>query len=143
MLPGTVSPQNRVISWVGEKKYSCALEVFNEKIIFGWNNGQIGIYGSIDLGCQTLLKYCSTDSRVMSLHCTGTEIIAGYDDGNTCIWNMEKRTLQHTLSVANQDGREEYASSLGWRSPRLVVGTFRGKSKSGSIAVRHSPLCRK
>ena len=122
-------PRYREISWNGDDKYCTTLEVFSCKIIVGWNNGQIAIYNSVDLHCQTTLNYCRNESCVDCLQCTGTEIIAGYDDGNICVWNFEKEILLLQISARNEnDGRDKsYATCMRWRDPKLVIGTSDGR----------------
>ena len=127
-MPGTVAPRRRKISWKEGKKKCTALEVFENKIIVGWDNGQIGIYNVSDLSCAIVLNYCKSEARVTHLQSTGTEIIAAYGDGNICVWNMGKGFLVHTLSVADKIGDSvDFATCIRWRDPKLVGGTDKGK----------------
>ena len=114
----------------GEDKCCSALEVCGDKVVVGWNNGQIGIYSATDLHCQTVLSYCENKARVTCLQCTSVEIIAGYSDGNVCVWNIKKKTLLRTLSVKNEKVQGgDYAVCMRWRAPRLVVCTMAGSLK--------------
>ena len=129
LTPGTVvTPRHREISWI-DKKYCTALEVFQNKIVVGWNNGQIGIYSSTDLDCQTVLNYCRSQFGVSCLQCTGTEIMAGYDDRNIRVWEMQNGLLMHRLSLRNEndDDDDENPTCMRWRDPKLVVGTDEGR----------------
>ena len=119
---GTVPPRHREIGWKCEKKLE-VLEVCNNKIIIGWDNGQIKIYNSADLRCQTVLNYCFRQSKVTCLQCTCTEIIAGYQDGNLIsVWNIQRQFLVCKLAIAEGS----YPTCMRWREPKLVVGTNKG-----------------
>ena len=125
---GTVKPRHREINWEGDEKECTALEVCNDKIIVGWNNGQIKIYNSATLRCQTVLNYCMTVAGVTHLQSTGTEIIASYHDKNICVWNIQKEILVDTLrAVARGTGDGGYPSFMRWRDPKLIVGTLEGR----------------
>ena len=86
---GNVTPKHREIDWKGETKECSALQVCGNKIIVGWDSGQIKIYSSDDLVCQGVLNGCMDRARVTCLQCICTEIIAGYDDGSICVWNVQ------------------------------------------------------
>ena len=90
-------PRNREISWdaIPLASTPCSaetikdltvLEVCGYKILLGWNSGEIKIYNSLDLRCETTLEY---PEGVSCLQCTCTEIIAGYGGGSICVWNIQ------------------------------------------------------
>ena len=128
LTPGTeVKPRTREINLRLKGKNNAqfaVVEVCNDKIIIGWDKGQIEIYSSTDLGRQTLLN--SYRSPVSCLQCTCTEIISGYRDGNICVWNIENGKMEQKLSIQE---KRDHARCMRWRAPRLVVGTTGGKVK--------------
>ena len=125
VVAGKSTPRHQEISWKGENKELSALEVCHNKILVGWSNGQVGIYSSVDLCCQIVLSYCMSPALVTCLQCTCTEIIVGYSDGNICVWNLEKRSVEQTLAVGESS---DHAISMQWRDPKLVVLVGSGKS---------------
>lgn len=126
----TLSPRHREIHWTGETKECSALEVCNNKIIVGWDNGQIKIYNSDDLRCRTVLNNYSSQSRATCLQCTCTELIAGYSNGNISVWNIENGIRMNTILLTNENGNPEgKVTAMRWRNPRLVAATHTGKVK--------------
>ena len=93
-----VIPRHGEISFADVEKHCTALEVYMNMIIVGWNDGQIKIYDSTNLNCQKVLNYRRSD--VACLQYTRTEIIAGYEDGVICVWNIQGGVVVQRLSVA-------------------------------------------
>ena len=132
-------PRHRqIISRDGKQECTSVLEVCKEKVIISWMTGQIEIFSSVDLCSQTLLNYSdycqSTDQSVIvtCVQCTCTEVIAGYNDGNICVWNIEKGILIHKFRLGHESGSggdEDYATQMRRRGTTLVVGTVKGRVK--------------
>ena len=134
ITPHTLPPRHREIKWNGiTRTQQCtALEVYRNKILVGWTTGRINIYNNTDLACQTELKYCSLGRATVTClqSYTDSEIIAGYDDGNICIWNLEKGAVVRKLATGEKRGnREEYATCMPRKDVKLVVGTNKGRVK--------------
>ena len=117
---GVVTPRHREISWTDEEKYCTALEVYADKIIVGWNNGEIKIYNSASLNCEMVLNYYT--SKVTCLQCPGTEIIAGYEDGVICVWNIETEDLMMSHPVSAASSGRNFLTCMTFRDPALLVG---------------------
>ena len=82
--------------------------------------GQIKIYNSTDLHCEVVLPYYNRLSKVYSLQCTCTEIIAGYNDGNICAWDMSTGMLRQKASVRSSGGNG-FPIRLRWHDHKLAV----------------------
>ena len=102
-----------------------------KKVIVGFSTGMIEIFSSDDLHCLTVLTYHNNKSSVTCLQCTGTEIIAGYGDGNISIWNVERAIVLHNLHIriGNDVQYEDYPCSMKWKNARLVIGSGQGRIK--------------
>ena len=115
--------REKEITWDEEKSLT-VLEVCGSKIIIGWDSGQIKIFSSVDLQCETALPYHNQIASVTSLQCTCTEIIAGYDDGYICVWNISNGLLTMVFRLGGKT--TDYATCMRWREPKLVVGKTNG-----------------
>ena len=124
-----MTPRHRKIDWDGEKKKSWRILVCGNKIVVGWDNGQIKIYNSKDLRCETALSYRDGERGVTGLQCTCKEILAGHNDGSIFVWNIEKGTLVQKFSVMDTNSGYEYVNCMRWRDPKLVVGTIMQRVK--------------
>ena len=120
-----VTPRHREISWSDDWKHCTAFEVSLNMIIVGWNDGQIKIYNHRNLKCQTVLNYGG--GEVTCLQCTGTEIIAGYEDGIICLWNIQRRVVVQKLSVAIGTCGRHFPTCMRWSDGKLVAGTLDGR----------------
>ena len=125
IMTGSGTPRYREISWTDEEKHCTALQVFSNMIVVGWNNGQVKVYNSTNLNCQTVSNYGTTE--VTCLQCTGTEIIAGYEDGNICVWNIQRGVRMQTLSVVTGNCPIHFPTCMRWRDQKLIAGTAHGR----------------
>ena len=123
-------PRERHILWEDYMKDTSltVLEVCGNKIILGLDNGQINIYNSMDLSCQTSLPYYNERRVVLCLQCTCTEIIAGYSDGNICVWNIKSGNLVQKLSLRHPaTAPHRNSTCMRWKGSKLVLGANDGK----------------
>ena len=136
ITPGIVTPRHRDLDCRGEDKPCSALQVCKNKIIVGWETGTIKIFNSSDLSGQTVLPYYMNEAGVTCFQCTCTEIIAGYDDGNICVCDVWRGTFSSKLEVGTVGLEADYATSLRWRDPKLLVAFFFNVQLGNSFLVR-------
>ena len=104
-----------------------ALEICGNRIIIGFDSGEIKIYNSVDLQCESTLPYGVKNCVVRCFQSTCTEIIAGYDNGLVCVWNIQSGLLMTILPEGTVLDSSEAVSCMRWRKPHLVVGKENGK----------------
>ena len=123
-------PRHREIRWENENKWCTLLEVVGDKIITGWDKGQIKIYNKADLRCETVLPSTDGGGKVYCLQYSPAGLIAGYSDGNICFWNVDNKLLVETFSIfTTEESKNDYenAHCMRWRGEKLVVGTNEGR----------------
>ena len=131
LLP--VQPRERDIIWEDYMKDTklTVLEVCGNKIIAGFDDGQVNIYNSVDLNCEKSLPYYQQNGSVQCLQCSCTEIIAGYRDGNICSWNIQSGLQTRKMSLRTFESSHlsstRYPTCMWREAPKLVVGTTDGK----------------
>ena len=119
----SLKTRERKIVWGRENKLLTALEVYGNKIIIGWDSGQINIYNTSDLTCENTFSYSNQDSTVSCLQCNGTEIIAAYSDAVMCVWDIESGCLAQKLSLDDSEDSEGCPTMMRVKSSKLVVVT--------------------
>ena len=120
------NPREREIVWEEGNTIS-VIVICKKKIIVGWVTGVIELYSSGDLQCQTVLPYYKGKHLVRWLQCTCTEIIAGYDDGNICVWKIQNGILIREVSVRNKGNERDSVRCMRLRIPKFVVVTDSGR----------------
>ena len=98
------------------------------RIAVGLDNGQIKIYKSVDLQCKTVLPYYNEECTPCCFQCTCAEIIAGYEDGNICVRDINSGILKGKITVRNAIS-QDFPHLMRWQSPKLVVATNSSRIK--------------
>ena len=119
--------RDREIQWSHESnKRISVMETCGNKILIGLENGEIQIFSTVDLQCQITLSHPELKSKVTCLHCTCSEVIAGYEDCSACIWNIQSGDLTQRFCVGDRTSSTGYAKVIRLKGTRLVVATVDG-----------------
>ena len=93
-------------------------------------SGHIRVYDSINLHRQALLPCFNERSKVHSVECTCSQIIALYEEGSICSWAVKNGELTARIWVRGSGGGDDLPFRMRYINSKLVVAT-----KEGTIHV--------
>ena len=89
-------------------------------------SGHIKVYRNVDLKCQALLPCYNQKSKVYQVECTCSEIIAAYEDGSICSWDLKNGELKGRIWVRGSGGPDDLPFRIKYKDRKLVVATKEG-----------------
>ena len=109
-----------------------ALVLYDTKIIVGFGTSEINIYSSTDLHCEIVIRYCNDRAGVLSLQCTGSEVIAGYSDSSIQVWEIRSGQWVDTITA----GMTPVADvEVSYAMEKSISSAGQSQFENGSLAA--------
>ena len=120
-----LKPRHRYIYPESKENWMGAIFVCHNMIFVIFKSGDIKIYNSVDLQCQTRIKSCHNQTVALYIQCTGTEVIVKYFDSSIRVWDIGSGQLMDTIIEGHAE--DAYVNCMRWRAPYFVVGKENSK----------------